>query len=109
MTNVRNPFARPSKIGVDARLLMEDWRHTSEVTCISGTRILDLFTMWTGEAGITGEITRLGWLYTASRPGGGDPGAARGCRVLAGLSGDLAVRVVHQLADNFGPHPGDRR
>jgi len=67
MTNVRNPFARPSKIGVDARLLMEDWRHTSEVTCISGTRILDLFAIWTGEAGVTGEITRLGWLYTQHR------------------------------------------
>jgi hypothetical protein len=65
MTNVRNPFAAP--IGADARLLMEDWRHTSEVTSISGTRILDLFTIWTGEVGLSGEITRLGWLYTHHR------------------------------------------
>jgi hypothetical protein len=65
MTNVRNPFTAP--IGVDARLLMEDWRHTSEVTSISGTRILDLFAVWTGEAGLTGEIMRLGWLYTRNR------------------------------------------
>jgi hypothetical protein len=42
-------------------------RHTAEVTSISGTRILDLFASWTGEAGVTGEITRLGWVYTRHR------------------------------------------
>ena len=65
MINVRNPFTAP--MGVDARLLMEDWRHTSEVTSISGTRILDLFAIWMGEAGVTGEITRLGWTYIHHR------------------------------------------
>jgi hypothetical protein len=65
MTDVRNPFTAP--MGVDARLLLEELRHTAAITSISGTRILDLFAVWAGEAGLTGEITRLGWVYTRNR------------------------------------------
>ena len=64
MTSLRNPFATSS---VDVELLAADWRHTLDAMSISGQCILDLFAMWSGEAGVSSEITRLGWTYIRHR------------------------------------------